>query len=464
MNIFLHNSSSWLSRASHCNMSPDDYVNFITGDGQSQFLPASYLVATSSFLRDLLPSPCPSCCPNIPTICLPNINGFAVKMLAELIVDGETATNLSGELLNNCFSSFQEVLDVLEIKVNLTPKALLIQSDDSLEVVMDESIDGEHLEDPAFQENANILNTVVNSTPSSFETKQVREENSTQTEDTSREAVSSTSASFLNYVVPDSSVNLGCSMETNDRDNSNKGNNDADTIDGPFCCGKRFRELSSLIFHKKKHHSKEKAKTKVDYNCDKCTSVFPSKKSLARHFRSMHSTDNVGKVPKLIEYISGQKDVSFSQKGFYGPYYCLNRACKFVFEKFGLITQKVLLEHWYKEHGDIKCLLYLDKASFSILNIKNILNNVAFCTYEGCDGILYGSRRGDFRICVSKHWRKVHPNFGVEYSQEMYHEISESEVPQLTEKMCLELVRKLTKKKLKRVKETNIEKWIVKGC
>ena len=49
-------------------------------------------------------------------------------MLTELIVEGETATNLSRESLDNCFIIIQEVLDLLEIRVNVTHKALIIQS------------------------------------------------------------------------------------------------------------------------------------------------------------------------------------------------------------------------------------------------------------------------------------------------------------------------------------------------
>ena len=61
-------------------------------------------------------------------------------MLTELIVEGETATNLSRESLDNCFIIIQEVLDLLEIRVNVTHKALIIQSDDSFKFISEKEV------------------------------------------------------------------------------------------------------------------------------------------------------------------------------------------------------------------------------------------------------------------------------------------------------------------------------------
>ena len=96
--------------------------------------------------------------------------------------------------------------------------------------------------------------------------------------------------------------------------------------------------------------------------------------------RDVVSKKDVDRFPTVAEFTIKQ---SFSKKGYLGPYHCLREGCSFVCEKFGLTTQKLLVNHWSQEHGNVKPLLYLDMSSFTIINVKIICNNVGYCSYVG---------------------------------------------------------------------------------
>ena len=149
------------------------------------------------------------------------------------------------------------------------------------------------------------------------------------------------------------------------------------------------------------------------------------------------------KVPTIAEFTPERSNISFSQKGYYGPYHCLEEGCSYVCEKFGLTTQKLLVNHWSMEHGDVRPLLYLDKSSFTILNLKIICNNVGYCSYDGCNHIMYASRKADFPSSVLNHWKNSHPSPDHSYNPSMCNVISGEQVPTIIEDKAVALVRKL---------------------
>ena len=73
--------------------------------------------------------------------------------------------------------------------------------------------------------------------------------------------------------------------------------------------------------------------------------------------------DNTERVPTVAEFTPERSNTSFSQKGYYGPYHCLRLGCGYVCDKFGRPTQKLLLNHWTQEHGDIRTLLMVTASS-----------------------------------------------------------------------------------------------------
>ena len=133
-------------------------------------------------------------------------------------------------------------------------------------------------------------------------------------------------------------------------------------------------------------------------------------------------------------------NISFSKKGYEGPYHCLRQGCGFVLDEFGLGTQKKLVNHWSTDHGDIRSMLYFDQHSNSAINVKIILNNVGYCSHPGCDAVLFSSRKGDFSSNINHHWKKAHP---AEDPDNLVNIISTAPDFELTEDEALSLVMKL---------------------
>ena len=96
----------------------------------------------------------------------------------------------------------------------------------------------------------------------------------------------------------------------------------------------------------------------------------------------------VQKVPSIAEF---SNTYNFYKKGYMGPHHYLSEGCSFVLDKFSLTTQKLLVNHWSKEHGDVRSLRFLDMSSFTIINVKIICNNVGYCKYIGCNQLIYSS-------------------------------------------------------------------------
>ena len=150
-------------------------------------------------------------------------------------------------------------------------------------------------------------------------------------------------------------------------------------------------------------------------------------------------------------------NVSFSKKGYEGPYHCLSEGCDFVLTEFGLSTQKKLVNHWLTAHQDIKTMLYYDQHSHSVLNLKVILNNVGVCNFEGCGAVLFSSRKTDFASNVNTHWRKVHPTVDIQETN-MVNIIST--IPQITADQAVSLVKRLPIYSGKSITVSNIENHI----
>ena len=169
-----------------------------------------------------------------------------------------------------------------------------------------------------------------------------------------------------------------------------------------------------------------------------------------------HETENVklslfggGKNPEenvlhisvpVFNPLSG--NISFSKKGYEGPYHCLSEGCGFVLEEFGLATQKKMVSHWTTEHGDIRSMLFFDQHSHSALNVKIILNNVGYCSHPGCDAVLFSSRKADFGSNVNNHWKKAHPAEDTDTCN-LVNLISIAPDLELTEEKAISLVMKL---------------------
>ena len=95
-----------------------------------------------------------------------------------------------------------------------------------------------------------------------------------------------------------------------------------------------------------------------------CEGLDPASVSLTR------KTEGRG----VVKVVEGEEDcnTSFSNKGYRGPYYCLRLGCSYSCDTFGQSTQKMLVIHWASEHGSVRNMLYLDRSTNSVLNIKVI--------------------------------------------------------------------------------------------
>ena len=109
---------------------------------------------------------------------------------------------------------------------------------------------------------------------------------------------------------------------------------------------------------------------------------------------------------------------------------------------YGASTQKLLLNHWTKEHGDVRLLLYLDMSTFTIIGLKIIYNHVGSCSYVGCTRMLYGDTVDKFQASIVEHWHTSHPTMDNSYHPRMCQVISQEDIPVLTDQVAADLIRK----------------------
>jgi len=170
-------------------------------------------------------------------------------------------------------------------------------------------------------------------------------------------------------------------------------------------------------------------------------------------------------VPTIGEFTSGQ---SLSKKGYLGPYHCLREGCSFVCDKFDRATKKLLMEHWLLKHGDVKCLLFLDVPSFTIINVKIICSNVGYCNYVGCDKLIYANKRNLYQTYVLNHWKTSHTSPADSFNPNMCKTISIKQVPDITEEEAAVLVRRpsICRMIMDRAHEveTSLCKCAIPGC
>jgi len=149
----------------------------------------------------------------------------------------------------------------------------------------------------------------------------------------------------------------------------------------------------------------------------------------------------VEKVPTIGEFTSKK---SLSKTSYLGPYHCLSEGCSFVCDKFDRATKKLLMDHWSLKHGDVRCLLFLDVPSFTIINVKIICSNVGYCSYVGCDKLIFSSRRDLYQTYALNHWKNSHKSLADSYNPNMCKSISVKQVPDITEEEAAALVRRPT--------------------
>jgi len=256
-------------------------VNLLSGDGQGILLPSSFLVASSSFLQSLLPTPC--ACPTSPTISLPSTTGLTLQMLAQIFSNGETEQlELTGETTETCVKSVQEVLELLgsEVKVVLdfncfkSLKVVKVTSLAHETVVVKEEFEScdnwdgslavhEKVDSDSPQDCRQERKEFSSSSTDDFEPTSLIENIVSSFKDPNVEAASQTS---------DKNIGLKC----------------------PFCA-RYFQKLKSLITHKMKRHG-EQGTGKRKYSCQKCDLNYSCAKSLRRHVRVKHENRRKAKV------------------------------------------------------------------------------------------------------------------------------------------------------------------------
>ena len=125
---------------------------------------------------------------------------------------------------------------------------------------------------------------------------------------------------------------------------------------------------------------------------------------------SVEMTRKVEERGKEVVVAAVEEDcnLSFSRKGYSGPYCCLRLGCSYECPPLSHSTQKAMVVHWSSQHGDIKDMLFLDRSTTTILNAKIICNTVATCSAPGCQRVLYASKKLDFPPAVATHWKNAH--------------------------------------------------------
>merc|ERR1719334_992338 len=106
---------------------------------------------------------------------------------------------------------------------------------------------------------------------------------------------------------------------------------------------------------------------------------------------------------------SVESSTSFTNKGYSGPYCCLRLGCSYVCEEFGQSSPQLLVSHWASNHGNVRNLLYLDRATMTVLNVVVVCNNIGYCSAPSCTHLMYDTNLADFKGIVATHWRTKHP-------------------------------------------------------